>query len=386
MTTLHICRDHNFITDSRKVFEHYYPGDNLFIVHSVTGQLKFIKDSEGFVIKNFYDKDTSAEILETCREKGIKRVLLHALVDYMPSLVRSLKTDLGIKVYWIFWGYELYETIAYEKGYRLIDDRPSLLRKETYFMPNRISKVIRKLTHNYRPKAFEELFSLIDYFCFWNKADFDLWKKYYDVPAKFKFFAYGANYAGAEPKGLLAPMEERTTKTIIINHQASLFGNHDTVFRKIAEIDKNNTLRKIVPLSYGSAPIRKTVLRLGTDLFGDKFEPVLDYMKFDDYCRMLSEVDVAIFGQNRQEASGNIIELLKNGAKVFLRNDNNLLDYYRKKGYILYSFDDDLLDMQSLNGLTAAEKVHNRQCYIDNRLFYDDFMPGLFDETGDRQD
>lgn len=379
MTTLHICRDHNFITESRKVFEHYYPGDNIFVVHSLTGGLKMIKNADGFTIMNFYDSSTKEKIERICQENGVVRVVLHALVDYMPDLIKSLKEKFGVKVYWIFWGYELYETIAFEKGFQLTDTMPSIFRKETYYMPNRLSKLIRKLTGNYRPEAFERLFPMIDYFCFWNKADFDLWKKYYDIPARFKFFAYSANYAGDSPRGLYK-IEERPTQNVIVNHQASLFGNHDTVFNRLKEIDPDNTLRKIVPLSYGSKPIRNSVLRQGKKLFGEMFTPVLEYMDFDSYCNMLSTIDVAIFGQRRQEASGNIVELLKNGVKVFLRNDNNLLEYYRGRGYIVFSFEDDLKDIDSLKSLTLEQKMHNRQCYIDKRLFYDDFMPGLFNE------
>lgn len=385
MTTLHLCCDHNFISGSRHIFERYYPGDNLFIVHSRTGNLNIIKQSDGFTVMNCYDKDNQKKIVEMCRKEGITRVVLHSMVEYMLPVVKALKKTTEVTVYWIFWGFELYETIAFEKGYRVSDNRTSIFDKETYYLPNSLSKIIRKLTHSYRPARFKKLFPLVDYFCFWNKADYDLWKKYYDVRAKFRFFAYCASLAGEEPKGFINSTDERPVTTVMINHQASLFGNHDTIFKRLREIDPDNKLRKIVPLSYGMHAVRNKVLRMGKELFGDKFEPILDYMDFESYCKMLSSVDVAFFGQHRQEASGNIVELLKNGVKVFLRNDNNLLPYYRQKGYIVYSFDDDLKDMDSLKGLTSEQKQHNRQCYVDKRLFYDDFMPGLYDDEKNRK-
>lgn len=41
--------------------------------------------------------------------------------------------------------------------------------------------------------------------------------------------------------------------------------------------------------------------------------------------------------------------------------------------------------MDSLKGLTSEQKQHNRQCYVDKRLFYDDFMPGLYDDEKNRK-
>ncbi|MDE5645748.1 MAG: hypothetical protein K2I45_08925, partial [Muribaculaceae bacterium] len=121
-------------------------------------------------------------------------------------------------------------------------------------------------------------------------------------------------------------------------------------------------------------------LRIGKLMFGEKFRPILGYMPQSEYFDMLDKVDVAVFGQRRQEASGNIIQLLRNGVKVFLRNDNNLLYYYRDKGYLIFSFEDDLKDMKSLEALSIEDQQHNRDCFMRNRLYYDKFMPFLFDE------
>ncbi len=379
MATLHICRDHNFVTQSSRLFEEYYPGENIFVIHSVTGKLKIIRDAAGFMVMNLYDRSNHARLLEICRERGVDRIVLHALVDYMPTLLGYLRQNIEFKTYWIFWGYELYETIGYEKGYKLVDEPFSPFRKECYFTPNRVSKFIRKITHNYRPAAFESLFPHIDYFCFWNKSDYDLLRKYYDYPIEFRYFSYGSNRKGQEPTNL-APLDRAESGVILVNHQASLFGNHTTVLKRLDEIDPDHSHDIIAPLSYGSAPIRKSVLKAGRKMFGDRFKPILDYMPAAEYFKIINNVDVAIFGQRRQEASGNIIELLKNGVKVFLRNDNNLLGYYRDKGYIIYSFEDDLADESALRPLSLEEKRHNRKCYLENRTYYDDFMPHLFDD------
>ena len=44
--------DHNFVTDSRKRFEQYYPGQNTFVVYKQTSELEMIKNPEGFIVMN----------------------------------------------------------------------------------------------------------------------------------------------------------------------------------------------------------------------------------------------------------------------------------------------------------------------------------------------
>ena len=295
----------------------------------------------------------------------------------MIAVVERLKKLCGAKVYWLFWGYELYDTLCYEKGYKLIDEHFMPFRKESYFKPNRVTRMIRRLTGNYKPDTVLKLLPMVDYFCFWSRRDYDLLRRYFDYPIEYKFFAYGANWHGKDPDGLF-PLEEGGAGSVMINHQASFYGNHNTDFKALKRIDKDNRLEKIVPLSYGNSAVRERTLRLGKKYFGAKFNPVLDYMPAAEYFNILRRVDVALFGQRRQEASGNIIQLLKNGVRVYLRNDNNLLDYYREKGYIIFSVEDDLRDEDSLRPLSMEEKRHNRECYLGNLLYYDDFMPEFF--------
>lgn len=377
MKALHICLDHNFIENSKKIFDKYYPDQNIFIVNSKKSTFDIIKNGSGFKIYDLTKTINYTKIERICKENNIDKVILHGISFGLLPLIRHLKGKLEFKIYWIFWGYELYQLIGYENNYKLVDSKINLFSKETYYLPNRISKFFRKIMHKYLPDTVKGLLPYINYFCFWNKSDYDLLLKYYNYPIKFKYFAYGSNFKGCAPSNLFS-LKEKDSKIIMINHQASFWGNHNTVFNRITKIDKDNQFIKLVPLSYGSNEIRKKVYKQGKSLFGTNFKPILKYMSRDDYFDILKDVDIAVFGHRRQEASGNIIQMLKNGVKVFLRNDNNLLDFYRKQGYIIFSFEDDLKNMKSLESLSIEEKEYNRNCYLSNIVYYDDFMPSLF--------
>lgn len=379
MKVLHLGRDHNFISDSKKRFEEFYPGQNIFVAHNPLGEFKMLKDTTGFLIYDLTREEQQAQLIELCRREKVNKVVIHGMVSYMAKFLPKLKAACDVKIYWLFWGYELYETLAYKKGYPLLDDKFELFNVSSYYKPYFATKLVRKLLGVCRADDYEVIMPMVDYFCFWDIKDYELLQKYYNLPLKFRFFAYGASYKGQEVPDLFE-LKERPARNILINHQASAYGNHAAMFRLLADIDKENTFHKIVPISYGHKQIKQDILKKGEKYFGDKFRPIEKYMPKAEYFELLEGIDIAIFGQRRQEASGNIIQLLRNGVKVFLRNDNNLLEYYRKKGYIIFSVEDDLKDMSALTSLTLEQKRHNRETALSKRLYYEDFMPGVLND------
>lgn len=379
MKNLHLMMDHNFVETPRNQFERYYPGENKYVIHTTNIPATAKKHPGDFEILNLRLPESQKRIIDMARAEGVERILLHGLNRCQTEIVTALRQNPGVKVYWIFWGYDMYETLAYEKGYKLIDEPFNPLRHDSYQKPYPILKWARKLRGTYYPDGYKRLMTMVDYFCFWNKFDYELLRRNFDLPIKYKMYAYGASERGDQNIFRHEP-RERETKCVMINHQASIFGNHTTIFKRLSEIDKDNELVKIAPISYGLPVQQQRIKREGEKYFGDKFKPVTEYLPRDKYFELIDNADVAIFGQKRQEASGNIIQLLRNGTKVFLRNDNNLLQYYRSKGYIIFSFEDDLKDMSSLRALTVEEQQHNRDCALRTRLYNDTFMPQLFDE------
>ena len=225
----------------------------------------------------------------------------------------------------------------------------------------------------------EEFLPLCDYFCFWLYEDYLLLKKYYPNNLKFKKFAYGSRL-----KDEIIPEEpinfEKNEKEIRISHSASTTANHLTIMKILRRIDQNNEYKKVFPLAYGNKYVKKIVIKYGKKWFGDQFVPELEYQKKDAYLDTLSKVGIAIFGQLRQEAAGNITPLLGYGAKVFLRRQNPLYQHYKNKGYIIFSIEDDLKSVSDLSLLTPEQMMHNAEVRKNSRGCADNFMPYLFDE------
>lgn len=379
MFALHLCFDGNFISDSYFVFEKYYPNSNLFLIGKELYKCKLIKCKDNFTYMDFENPDYRI-IDDVCRTKNVDRLVLHGMSSTYIGLTKYLSINKNLKIYWLFWGYELYISLAQMGKYSLIDGY-SIFSPISYIAPGRYNVFLRRcLGKKVIYEYFQEMLPYIDYFCFWNYEDYKLLKLNFNVDIQYKFFAYNAGYKLGFDELYERNLEHTERRSILINHQASLTGNHLTIMNRINAIDCNNQYKKICPLSYGSKYIRKIVLKKGTDLFLDKFFPVLDYMPSDEYFDLITSVGVAFIGAKRQEASGNIINLLGNGVKVFLREDNNLLRYYRDKGFIVFSFDKDFNSIKDLEPLSLEEQEWNRNCRLRNRIYYEQFMPSFFND------
>lgn len=382
MGILHLCFDGNFINNSIEVFERYYPGQNLFVVDKEKKDLRMLRDDE-HLLGIPLTEENFPKIHQLCVDKQIDKILIHGIKRDFIDCLKYLKQRGDYKIYWIFWGYELYFTLGLLGKYKLTDGTINPFSKKTYYSNNRLSYMVKRIYYGKKiiSSALKDALDIVDYFCFWSYKDYELLQAHFHTNMKYKFFAYMA-YERTKDIVDIDELPAKGCKTIMINHQASNTGNHATLMKRIARLDTNNEYKKVVPLSYGSPLVRKSVLDQGKKLFGTQFQPILEYLPRDEYFKQLA-VEVAFFGSNRQEASGNISILLRNGVKVFLREKNNLLQYYREKGYIIFSFEHDLNAIEDLKPLTPEEQKHNRECSIKNRIYYDRFMPSFFEENVD---
>lgn len=378
---LHLCYDGNFIDHSMYVFDYFYPGQNVFFLMSAKGKdITYVKRDGYIKFDPYSGLDYLNQIEEINNLEHFDVIVLHGLVEPFIKIVKRINPNKKIRVYWVFWGYELYRSLGEQGKFPLLDNQSpfSLL---TWITPTRYSCIPKKLlgwTLHY--KNLEEFLPMCDYFCFWFYDDFLLLKKFYPNHLQYKFFDYGGLFRNEKILDEAIDFE-KIKKEIRISHSASTTANHLTVMKKLREIDKDNEYKKIVPLAYGSNYVKKMVAHYGEKWFGEQFVPIFEYEKKEDYLKTLSKVGIAIFGQLRQEAAGNIEPLLGYGAKVFLRQNNPLFQYYKNKGYIIFSVEENLKTIEDLSILSPEQMLHNAKVKKDNRVYYEDFMPCLFEDN-----
>ena len=332
---LHLGFNGNLQQDSFKVFERYYPNQNIMIATPPrSGDVAKINlPGQAFRWLDYGDSHTYPEILALCEDKKVDRILLHSVFKRNINLAAYLKSHLKCRVYWLFWGFELYNALGEDLGVPFVDEKFNPFKIRTYYYPNRFKHYLRHLRYGITcSDILKRAKGVVDYFCFWNEYDYRLYVKYFGDEIKYKYFGYVCrNRDSKEEQTFDFPEKSRV---ILLNHQASVTGNHFTLMKKVKELD---------------------------------------------YFNIINKPQVALFGQKRQEAAGNIGRLLIVGTKVFLREDNPMLSYYRDKGYCVFSFEKDLNSIEDLNPLTREQMVHNRKVWYQTRSYYEDFMPNFFE-------
>ena len=162
--------------------------------------------------------------------------------------------------------------------------------------------------------------------------DYDLLKEWYHVKGKSIHIIYPASVDRDFLEKAAVEKQNKPNKTVILLGNSATATNMHEEALNILEKYKNENIEIYCPLSYGKEEYAKEVIQIGKRLFGEKFIPVTNYMKPEEYCKLLSSVDVAVFNNNRQQAMGNIAMLSYLGSKMYLRDDTTMWEQYVRKG------------------------------------------------------
>jgi dTDP-N-acetylfucosamine:lipid II N-acetylfucosaminyltransferase len=354
---LHLIDDPKFAADAYDYFEEYFPGLNHFFMqisrHEKMPDKKKIA-SDRFFNKAFTDRTDIHFIKQYALKNEIKHILVHNLTPTKAAVANQINKHTGAKTYWIFYGADLYSRLNVMGKYVLLDEETHDQPKIKLGLKSRLA--FWYLFRQHPISAFNKFISELNYFCFWNEYDFLLLKKHFNTRAEHKPFLYfrliDRNY--------LDIIYKKDTAKVLVNHSASANGNHRTVLEKLKELKNSDNIREIIaPLSYGSEGIKLAVSEFGNKLFGERFISLVNFMPVNDYYAMLNKIPVAIFGNRRQEAGGNVFYLLGKGAKIFLRNDNNMITWLRDRGFRVFSFEDDLNSFYDLSPLSMEDMQIN---------------------------
>lgn len=380
MKILHLCTDGNFIEHSMNIFEHFYPESNIWVILDVNEKNRIIKrDGDNiYWFKLNEEVNYLKAISDLNNDKHFEAVVCHGINYISVKAVEIVRVCDKPKVYWLFWGYELYRPLGLS-GKKKIVDVGSCFNPLSFVTITKVRGMLLKLLGRIDEEdILKKFINYADYFCFWFYEDYLLLQRYYPCRAKFRFFQYKARWKDEHTNHFYSERYfKKKPQSIIINHQASYTGNHITILKKLKSLPGIEEFEITSPLSYGGKGIRRYVCWKGKKFFGSKFHPILKPMPLESYNAVVGEMDVALFGQLRQEAAGNISFYLANGTKVFMREENTLFQYFKKAGYVIFSIEKDLNTIDDLTGLTIEDKRYNAELSAKRAKYYEDFMPIL---------
>ena len=232
-------------------------------------------------------------------------VVVHHLT-YSYEQLAALTEEEASKIIWFVWGNDLYRMPARQ-------DRLYLLVRKMY-------RVLRG-----KEKYKEQARRTVSHFHAIN-AGFVGDRDYLRRTFGDKVRLYDASY----PMGYFAEDLERWADTtphqklgVLIGHCAAKYIKHKKYLQKL--LPYKGKIHLYVPLSYGVDAYSKKIRGLPAALYGEENVTVpLTRMSPEEYVKMLSRVDVAIFDYKQQAGLGNIYLLMYLGKKIFLNPQGTL--------------------------------------------------------------
>jgi hypothetical protein len=254
-----------------------------------------------------------------------EKIILHGLWDRRILELLTIQPWLLKKCYWVIWGGDLYTRILSERTL-------GWLRFESL-----------------RQIAIRHIGNFVTHI----RGDYELAQKWYGAKGVWHdCFMYPSNLY-QEPPVQNTPHEGIN---ILLGNSADPSNNHIDALEKLRLYAAEN-IQIFCPLSYGDAEYAKQVADYGKIIFGDKFNPLLEFMRFDEYKKLLAKIDVAIFNHKRQQGMGNITTLLGLGKSVYMRADVTSWDFVSQLGISVFDIDSLILEKLSENDAVKNKKI-----------------------------
>jgi hypothetical protein len=341
MKFVNIINDDKFTADFIEFVE-----DNL----DMKEQIFFVfKTHDRFPIKErsnifFYDKKKHncfdyLVFLKNLVKYGIKaeKIIIHGLFKIKITQILWVLRFLLPKCYWAVWGGDLYSR-----------DENLLTRRGRY-------------KEFFRKKVIKDMGYIITSI----RGDYENVVKWYGTKAPhLPYFMYPASLYHDTPTA-----DRKDNKlNILIGNSADPTNNHEEAFAKTAPF-VNENVRIICPLNYGSKKHASAMVELGYKMFGSSFEPILDYIKYDEYMSLLTTIDIAVFNHNRQQAMSTTRVLLGMGKTVYLRKETSSFETLRNVGAIVHDINEFNLEVSVSDGENnahAIQQYYSKESLIKN--------------------
>jgi hypothetical protein len=172
------------------------------------------------------------------------------------------------------------------------------------------------------------------------------------------------HYYSAE-EVLLQGARETRGQDILLGNSAAPTNNHLEAFAFLRRLDLGER-RIVAPLGYGDLDYAEEIALAGARIFGRRFVALRDFMSLADFNRELSACAIVLMNHVRQQAFGTINTAMVQGAKIFLRPENPLLEFYRGMGVRVFELDERATDSAAFLRPLAPEQARaNRVALLE---------------------
>lgn len=146
---------------------------------------------------------------------------------------------------------------------------------------------------------------------------------------------------------------------ILAGHNASPGLQHKEMYNRLSFL-ATEPVKIFSILSYPEVgEFVDEIMSCGYQIFGEKYQPITEWMPYDEYIELLCKVEVALFEGDCQNGAGNIFNLIYLGKKVYLSKDNSIYNQLRKSGILCFPKEE--IQKSFYTALTDVEKSNNKE-------------------------
>lgn len=294
------------------------------------------------------------------------------VVHFMDGLKAKaiLRAPDHLPIVWSGWGGDYFDLLP-QGGSNLLGNETQRLVKtldrqigwSASKLKQKMKNIARKIRNEvlYAP-LIKKAIKRVDYFSSPFPEDFDLLRAH--LGNDFHP-AYTRIFYGSVERTYVPGVESVYGNNILVGNSATATNNHLEVFKILSKLDLGD--RKIVvPLSYGDVDYRDAIISYGRALFGDRFQPIVEFMPLDQYNTLIAQCSVVVMGHRRQQGGGNTVTQLYKGAKVFLDEANTVYQYLKNRGAFVNTLNElQVCGPSVFEPLTDAQKRKNREVLED---------------------
>lgn len=296
---IHIMSNDKFAAKFVWLIDNAYPKEsNIIYIHSNQGKEKNIKSDNAKYIDSFDEIDF--KLLNKTDKVFVHGFYNTSLVRFLYFKCRNINKQ---QLVLIIWGADLYDARAE-------------LKKPGVHIKTRINEFIKK-----------RLISRCNKFMTFACSDFELICKWYNAKGQQFDCIYPTNANPDLLDRLLLDKKQHDKISILLGNSATPSNQHFLALKQLSVFADRN-IEIICPLSYGDMKYAEKVSDYGKEIFGGKFVPINKFMSAEDYSILLNGIDIAVFFNDRQQATGNIEILAYLKKKIFIRSDTTTWHHY----------------------------------------------------------
>lgn len=323
----HIMLDEKFTPGFvRFVSQNYKKDEHIFLITCGSKKRKYTANlADDRVVYIYKSVKDMTKMLHELKKSSI--IIVHGMFNiYVVTLL--LISGLIKKTYWYIWGGDLYD---YDKE--------------------------SSIYHSIKKEVCKNLKGVISPF----EGDYLLARTVYGVKGEWIYCLLPSTIV-KESKYILTETRNNTIN-IMIGNSADNENKHFELIDKVIKYGRGD-YHVYIPLSYGDKEYATSVSDYARRMMGDTVTILDQFMPYEEYLSLLSTIDIAVYGHRRQQAFGNIVQLLSLGAKVYIDSNVSTWDMLVKMGMSV--FDTKKIDFDLCTRLSEYDKANNETLILEN--------------------